>query len=142
MRKMDEQLSLSTANNISPRDANIPKDFHNLASKDYIGNGTYTNSFMYSLKYFSCNSDNQIKIEGAVYLPVGANYYKNLTMWLVNRNDGTSTEITIQPTQATTHTVYYFNFAMGPLNPDDFYYFKFAPAVSNKQHTISFTVSH
>lgn len=142
MSKMNEQLSLSTANNISPRDANVPQSFRNLATGAYTGGGTYTNSFMYSLYYFSCNKDKQLKIEGAVYLPIGSNYYKKMTMWLVNYNDGTSTEITIQPTQATTHTAYYFNFAIGPLNPNDFYYLKFSPIISNVQHTLNYTISH
>ncbi len=142
MSKMNEQLSLSTVNNISTRDANVPDEFHNLASSDYTGNGTYTNSFMYSLKYFSCNSDNQLKIEGVVNLPVDYHYYNNMIMWLVNLNDGTSTEIKIHPTQTTTNTMYYFKFTIGPLNPNDFYCFKFSPIRSDIQHTISFTVSH
>lgn len=122
------------------RGANMPTQVYNIASQDYVGSGTFTNSYIWSSYYFMPNSKNQLHFEGMVRVRNVTS--QDLTLQIVNVNDLSSTTCLIPAFYSGDTTWWFFDFYIGPLNPQHGYCIKFTPSDAINQHTVSFTVSH
>ncbi len=126
------------------RGATVPDEYWNIGVKGaYDGYGNTRRVPIYSSCYFTCNSDLELVISGQVLVSKPSE--KDLTIELCNKTDGTSTPVTISPTaidQNPFETKYSFDFKIGPLNPDHFYYLKFNIVEWDSGHQVDFKVSH
>lgn len=110
------------------RGASIPTSIWNNSDGTYKGSGNTQYQPLYSSYSFMCGENKQLKIKGSML--VAEAQTDDLHIELINANDGTVTNLYIEPTALSSssypfETGYYFNFYVGPLNKNHAYYLKF-----------------
>lgn len=129
------------------RGASIPTSIWNNSDGTYKGSGNTQYQPLYSAYSFMCGENQQLKIKGSML--VAETQTDDLYIELINANDGTVTNIYIDPTDLDSgsypfETGYYFNFYVGPLNKNHTYYLKFntfSSVFNYFGHSVSYEVT-
>ena len=141
------QAKASVSGDVTIMTASPPSTsaFHNLISSDYPGSGTLTASYLYTytLKCFAPNASNNLNIRGS------ASAYPASDRIYIAIYDVTTGTVGLESAIYASHTStdssaswFDYSFAIGPLNPNHLYAFRFAPRNAVAQYSVSFTVSH
>lgn len=126
---------------IDARGNSSPTAYYDLGDKDYTGAGVATSGYLYTNYYFDANNDRELHISGTAYRNAETTSY--LFMQVITKSNGNKFETKIAPFRVTgLGAEYTYDFYVGPLKENDFFYIRFDPFGAGVETEVDFTVSH
>lgn len=110
--------------------ASRPKKYYNLSVNDYLGSGSFTQNDLYTNHYFSPNSKSELHIAGTATATKFDPPCVGMYIELIRKSDGESvikSPITAYAIAENGKSFMKFDYAIGTLDPNEFYYFRFSP---------------
>lgn len=119
------------------RDGYPPSRFHSLP---YSGAGEFTNNYLYTLCYFLPNQKKEFHISGAAYGSSRFGTTGGMYIELIRKSDRyvmIKSPIYTAGSNIDGTAFIPFDYAIGTLDPNEFYYFRFSPFSADCTYKIS-----